>query len=156
MNAGLACNQGTVGSALTQSRVLHIITQAPREQVILGSIAQDQSYVRLFVGSLKCLLTRKSSKEFFTEVVPAWGRQVWPHATPSQRLSQVVGLRKSLSSDDQASVAFMWFFELAFFFFLIGCNTIKQNWPKLWFCGYLIWFAYASSPKIVWEVTPYC
>lgn len=151
MNAALACNQGTVGSALTQSRVLLIITQAPREQVILGSIAQDQSYVRLFVGSLKCLLTRKSSKEFFTKVVPAWGRQVWPHATPSQRLSQVVGLRKSLSSDDQASVAFMWFFEHTFFF-----NTLKQKWPELWFYGYLIWFAYASSPKIVWEVTAYC
>lgn len=76
MNAALAYNQGTVGCALTQSRVLQIITQAPREQVILVSIAQDQSYVRLFVGSLKCLLTRKSSKEFFTEVVPACGRQV--------------------------------------------------------------------------------
>ena len=155
MNAALAYNQGTVGSALTQSRVLHIITQAQREQVILGSIAQDQSYVRLFVGSLKCLLTRKSSKEFFTEVVPAWGRQVWPHATPSQRLSQVVGLRKSFSSDDPASVAFRWFFELTFFLFF-GFNTLKQKWPKLWFYGYLIWLAHASSPKIVWEVTAYC
>lgn len=36
MNAALACNQGTVGSALTQSRVLLIITQAPRGTSYFG------------------------------------------------------------------------------------------------------------------------
>lgn len=59
---------------------MHIITQAPREQVILRSIAQDQSDVRLFVGSLNMVTYQKVLKGILHVVCASLGEAgVTPH-----------------------------------------------------------------------------
>lgn len=116
IRVALAWNQAPVGSALSQSHVWYRITKGTSYfgKHSSGSIIYKavcwEPYMLAYQKVLKGILHMGCASLGEAGVTPQ-NSQPW--------LSRALGLRKSLSSDNQAPIAFMWFFELAIFFLIL-------------------------------------